>query len=645
MEKIKKNKEMILSAFIAAVVILALFAAKSIFPFGSGGFDRSGISLPLYMRTYDILHQNASPFFDWYTGGGTGAERYLSGFVVSPYSLLLFFVKRRGVPGAIAFITVLKTALAAAAMSFCIKKTKPAANMAISAVYALSAFVLQYYTNILFLEAAALYPLIFYFIRPMAVSGRVWPYMLLLTAALLISANTLLFILPLTVIYAVIFMHKALARPMRKKFAANLMLYTTAAALLSMVCFYPLISDGALKHTDYAAANSDISAYNGTLDTSRVMRIRHCDAALPANGGEALDRPLLASAKGKESADYTHQMERFGYGFTEKSLLDKGGTAFSDAFLNLTQVISSAPVNERLYTKVGTADGGDIYESRYRFPFGMLMGMNFFITSFPAEGIKMQNLLYNNMTGGFDPIITDVREFLSGESKDQSGSRFTFDIPVQAESTLYARAFGEDAAEYTLFVNGGEYHAVPGSGFIELGTYKNKSIVLDVKTSADDLCGLEIGLLDNTLLEKLTSQYKDRHAENILVYNAEMTMTADMPQEGMIFLPVKFDLNWDASANGEPADIMPVLNNGFMGVMLKKGHSDVRLRYIPKRFYTGAAFGLVGLMLALWAAERRREGLDWADTRLLQGISYLLIYIAAIAAAAGLCLFVYLLFI
>ena len=116
-----------------------------------------------------------------------------------------------------------------------------------------------------------------------------------------------------------------------------------------------------------------------------------------------------------------------------------------------------------------------------------------------------------------------------------------------------------------------------------------------------------------------------------------------MPIDGMIFLPVKFDLNWEATANGAPADIMPVLNNGFMGVIVNKGHNDVTLKYVPKRFYTGATFSLFGIMLALWAAERRREKLDWADSKILQNISYVFIYIAAAAAIIGLCFFIFIL--
>ena len=109
-------------------------------------------------------------------------------------------------------------------------------------------------------------------------------------------------------------------------------------------------------------------------------------------------------------------------------------------------------------------------------------------------------------------------------------------------------------------------------------------------------------------------------------------MTANAPCECYMFLPIEYDMNWSAEVNGENADIIPVLNGAFMAVELPAGNCDIKMKYISKNFLIGGAMSLMGILLLLWTAERRREKLDWTNTKVLQNGAYICFDLAAVAA-------------
>ena len=83
------------SAFIAGIGLFIIYFLKGIYPFGSRSiayYDMPQSFVPLYYRTYDVLHGEKSLFWDWYSGLGVSVVDALGSFILSPFNLFFFFV-------------------------------------------------------------------------------------------------------------------------------------------------------------------------------------------------------------------------------------------------------------------------------------------------------------------------------------------------------------------------------------------------------------------------------------------------------------------------------------------------------------------------------------------------------------------------
>ncbi|MBQ9519021.1 MAG: YfhO family protein, partial [Firmicutes bacterium] len=386
----------------------------------------------------------------------------------------------------------------------------------------------------------------------------------------------------------------------------------TSAFCLSVILCIGFISP--LRNAEYDSAQTtatmntfikESTMLDGALDfkNDNITRIKTVTPDLSPNFGLILERPTLSSWTNEASYGYLDQMRRFGYGIIKTKILSEGGTAFTDAFLNVGTVVSKYPVNEELYEKTQTVGDFNIYRCKNVFPFGLLVTKNFFITSFPAEGIKMQNLLYNNLTGSLENIIEDVKPYYDHTEKVGEWDGYCYALDIKGKKTLYARTDPENKSNgYVFYINGAAhyfpYFDDPNAyiyprehinGFVELGTFENENVSLVVASPDKDLEMLEIGLLDNDRLENLIKCYENQHAENVVADKNKMSMTAEAPCDCFMFLPVEYDINWEAEVNGQKADILPVLNNAFMAVDLPAGHCDIKMKYKPKNFYMGGA--------------------------------------------------------
>ena len=868
MEFFKKNKEIFISAAITAAVLLFVYAIKHIYPFGPRNiayFDMNQSFVPLYTRAWDVLHGKVHWLYDWYTGSGNAITGIISNFVISPFNLFFLFVKREHILESMSYFLILKLMFAAAAMTFYTKKAYSLSsweNIAAALIYAFSGYVIQYYTNIQFLDTVAFFPLFMYGFKLLAERDK--PYMYLIMLVLILASGTYLALITLlfTLFYSFFYMYIITEKEKRKKFAACIGLYTLTALLVSMLIVLPSVLEwlrssrlvenensgypeilktlrgyflgnavfmiygseigiaavivGIINKKrfnikiprkdifniimfillavpliaepvnimwhfgSYACfpcryafiltfmalelyagfvscgkerANNKIAVYicififfaavaqalvfsakfmeygiydvkqykyyallfvllllmftvmflftsrkvsavmavisgacmavimcigfvsplknaeYDSIDTTsgmdmyikesvaldsqmqfkndNITRIKTVLPDLSPNFGLIMQRPTISSWTNEASYEYMDQMRRMGYGNINRKILCEGGTAFSDALLNVGAVVSRYPVNEELYEKTQTIGDFNIYKCKNVFPFGMLVSKNFFVTSFPSEGIKMQNLIYNNMTGSMENIFEDVKPYFDHKEKVQDDwCAYCYKIDVKGKKTIYARSdIDNTSLGYSFYANkeiiklpyfdnpdGYIYPREHNNGFVELGTYKDETIDFLVMSNDDGLKKLEIGMMDNYRLEALINGYKNNHAENVSAEKNKLSMTANAPCECYMFLPIEYDMNWSAEVNGENADIIPVLNGAFMAVELPAGNCDIKMKYISKNFLIGGAMSLMGILLLLWTAERRREKLDWTNTKVLQNGAYICFDLAAVAA-------------
>lgn len=164
------NKSIIfLSPLITLLILFTVYMVKGIYPFGSRSvayYDMVQSLLPLYYNTWDVLHGLKSAFFDWHSGLGVTTVDTFGNFILNPYNLFFFFVKRNNLVNSMSYFLALKLSFAAffASLYFIRKyKTVPGfLNVIFGVSYAFCAFTLQYYSNIQFLDIASLFPLLVY---------------------------------------------------------------------------------------------------------------------------------------------------------------------------------------------------------------------------------------------------------------------------------------------------------------------------------------------------------------------------------------------------------------------------------------------------------------------------------------------------
>jgi uncharacterized membrane protein YfhO len=88
-----------------------------------------------------------------------------------------------------------------------------------------------------------------------------------------------------------------------------------------------------------------------------------------------------------------------------------------------------------------------------------------------------------------------------------------------------------------------------------------------------------------------------------------MKGTIDLDEKRLVFFSIPFDKGWQAAVNGRSAELL-LVNAGFMGLLLDKGHHEVVLHFTPRYLKTGTAISLLSLLTylsLLWIRHRHNR--------------------------------------
>ncbi|MFB6839839.1 YfhO family protein [Streptomyces sp. NPDC056361] len=119
-----------LAALLAAVAVCGGDAVARVFPFGPrhrAVNDLANQFVPFHARLWDLLHGRADGglLLDWQAGWGTSFLPDYGTYLSSPLAPLVALFPRADIEYAVYAVTVLKTALAAAAMTFLLRRLGP----------------------------------------------------------------------------------------------------------------------------------------------------------------------------------------------------------------------------------------------------------------------------------------------------------------------------------------------------------------------------------------------------------------------------------------------------------------------------------------------------------------------------------------
>lgn len=420
---------------------------------------------------------------------------------------------------------------------------------------------------------------------------------------------------------------------------------------------------------------------NVGIENDNLSRVKNTDGILFPNYGLVLGVPSLSHWLNDATYDFCVSTKSIGYHQEDRIVGDAGGTAFSDALLNVKYTLSFNEKNPELYKLRKKADDIYVCDANYTLPFGIPVSENLNKVEFAQTAVENQNLLYKALTDIDENIMenclknkykSDVKPYedegsislvtVSREEAKLSEPEFyntTFKIPVKGQGTLYAIMHSEEEEEeegspfsmkyvtmgaenekkenktYRFIINGKKptmieyrnervevFPNLKNMGFFEMGTFKDETITLEIVSKNKDLSNLQIGLLSNDKLKELCDSYEDKGAYDVVAEGRRLSFKTKGDDERYIFIPVEYDKNWSAKVNGEKAQVVPSIGNAFMTVKVPAGESSVEMTYFPRELSLGGVISLVGILLAVLVGAMKRKGKDIAENKPVQWICF-----------------------
>lgn len=240
----------IVACFATVAIILVIYAVNGIYPFGSGSVvcdDMVQQTISNYTYFWDYLHSGGdkSLLFNWQTAAG--AQVLTTGFyILKPWEIVFTLLcSRDAIVNGIPFLIIFKITMASMAMIFFLRKEfkiEPFWQVILGLAYSFSAFILIYYTNMGWIDAAFMFPILIETLLHMFRTGKWLPYFLFLTYTLLlsiyISYMVFLFLLFVGFLYLAIIQPKETRKMSIIRFGVTSVLSIFGSAVINLPSVY-----------------------------------------------------------------------------------------------------------------------------------------------------------------------------------------------------------------------------------------------------------------------------------------------------------------------------------------------------------------------------------------------------------------------
>lgn len=472
------------------------------------------------------------------------------------------------------------------------------------------------------------------------------------TTALLLSA--VLFVLGLLVFYLL----SGLERTGIRRVSALVLcvLQLLPFALLSMGTGSPIRYERREHSTDYMEPSLALSRLL-TLDNTRLERVHDPDMALNINYGFIMGKGALSNWTHQIPQSLQNAAAALGYSTTYTLLLDGGGTAFSDALLNMRQTIDlSGELPDALYQKTASWNEYTVYQNRLTLPVGLVFtpdGGAGTLES-PDSGnsravFANQNRLYRMLGGDGELIRTPETDPSVLLSKKTEGDALVFELAAGQNEALYFTSRSTAWNSVQITVNGKTvgvpsykradadvYSSEYNNNCLLLGVFSDETVTVRLQKIGDGLAedDLAFGLLSTERLRALA----DRHEGDTGAFTAgknRISLTVTAEGDGKrVFLPVAYDAGWRCEVNGTVCETERAFGD-FLSVPLQDGENEIRLRFVPEGLTTGCLLTAVGVCLfaAVVLVETRRKAFALpAPVEKAFACAYALLWLVGVAA-------------
>ena len=189
----RPSDSLLLAFFIPIIVLMVIFAARGIWPFGDECYLRLDMYhqyTPFMEEFRDKLRTGGSLLYSWDIGLGANFVALYAYYLASPFNWLVFLCPHDHVIEFVTAMVVIKTALAGLTFAWYLQRHTERMRLGagfFGAFYALSGFMAAYSWNIMWLDCIWLFPLIVLGLEVMVREGK--PYLYCITLGLSIFSN------------------------------------------------------------------------------------------------------------------------------------------------------------------------------------------------------------------------------------------------------------------------------------------------------------------------------------------------------------------------------------------------------------------------------------------------------------------------
>lgn len=185
------KKAYIYSFFIPMAIMLIIFIARKIYPFGNESFMRTDLYhqyIPFFSELWHKLHRFENLNYTTHLGMGTNFLSIYAYYLSSPFNFLLLFVPEKFIIEFVSYLVILKVSLASLSFTYYLRMRSEKSNIYIAIFgmcYGLSGFMAAYTWNIMWLDSVILLPIICVCLEKLVESYTGVPYSIFLALAII----------------------------------------------------------------------------------------------------------------------------------------------------------------------------------------------------------------------------------------------------------------------------------------------------------------------------------------------------------------------------------------------------------------------------------------------------------------------------
>lgn len=284
-DKEKNKMALRLSFVLPVVVMLCIFIANGIYPFGDRAFlfsDMYHQYFPFFAEFIRKVKAGEGLYYSYNVGIGSNFLALYGYYLASPLNWLGFLVPQKFLIEFMSYLVILRIGLCGLTSFIYLKKHFGSSSpgiLAFSCIYSMSGFIAAYNWNVMWLDCIILLPLIMLGIEQLVKEGRCGMYCI----SLALSIVTNYYISIMICIFLVLYFAVLLITEKRNlKTIINFAVYSLLAGGMASVILIPEVC--AILSTDFANASfpEELTVYFSVLDELA----RHCMCVTTERGLE-----------------------------------------------------------------------------------------------------------------------------------------------------------------------------------------------------------------------------------------------------------------------------------------------------------------------------------------------------------------------